>query len=276
MKQRKRRLYIIVISIVCMVLGAFCIGIGLAKGGDLRYLHVGKDTVSWWPFHGNIGVGVYVDDNTDDGNKEKWEESLSDISSLTLEVAYGDVKIQRGSENKLSFRDIDRDDVTLEQADGQLTIRVENERVFDGSDEEVVVTLTDRQYENIRIVNQLGDIDIKDVYAKHMDIDEKMGDISLKNIMCADLLIEQSAGDIDVEGQLKGNSVIRNSMGDIDVKIEGRQSDYRYKVKNSLGDTEIQEREYEGMCDIEEGNPSSSNYVQIHSKMGDIELAFRQ
>lgn len=31
---------LVVVSVVLMVLGSLCIGVGIAKGGDLRYLHV--------------------------------------------------------------------------------------------------------------------------------------------------------------------------------------------------------------------------------------------
>ena len=63
-------------------------------------------------------------------------------------------------------------------------------------------------------------------------------------------------------------------MGDIEVQVHGSQEDYRYKVKNSMGDTQIQQHDYDVHCDVEEGNSSSKNYIQLHSSMGDIELHF--
>ena len=48
MKKHRGIRTLVVVSVVLMVLGSLCIGVGIAKGGDLRYLHVDKDTVDWW------------------------------------------------------------------------------------------------------------------------------------------------------------------------------------------------------------------------------------
>ena len=67
---------------------------------------------------------------------------------------------------------------------------------------------------------------------------------------------------------------MKSSMGDIMIHVRGDQKDYRYRVKNTMGDTQIQNREWELSCDAEEGNRSSDNYLQLHSSMGDIDLQF--
>ena len=56
MKKHRGIRTLVVVSVVLMVLGSLCIGVGIAKGGDLRYLHVDKDTVDWWPFNGSFGI----------------------------------------------------------------------------------------------------------------------------------------------------------------------------------------------------------------------------
>ena len=58
---------LVVVSVVLMVLGSLCIGVGIAKGGDLRYLHVDKDTVDWWPFNGSFGI--QLGDSFDPGRR---------------------------------------------------------------------------------------------------------------------------------------------------------------------------------------------------------------
>lgn len=134
--------------------------------------------------------------------------------------------------------------------------------------------MKDKQYERISVEDKLGDIQLKNLSAKHITIEEKLGDITLEHIVSKDLAIAQSAGDIEVDGQLYGNSVVKSSMGDITIHVRGDQKDYRYRVKNTMGDTQIQNREWELSCDAEEGNRSSDNYLQLHSSMGDIDLQF--
>ena len=284
MRKHKGIRALVLVSVIFMILGSLCIGVGIAKGGDLRYLHVGKDTVSWWPFRGTFGIqlgdhfGVaswQEDENVTTGNR--WEQKLKDIKSLTLEIQLGDVRIERGNENKITFLDIREKDVTIQQEQASVSVKVDNSDVMRGDhDDTVIITLKDTQYERIRIDNKLGDVQVSNLSAKHISVEEKLGDISLENITSSDLSVLQSAGDIDVEGRLLGNSVVKNSLGDIDVTIRGDQKDYRYKVKNSMGDTQIQDREWEVHCDVEEGNQSSGNYLQIHSSMGEIDLYFEK
>ncbi len=75
-----------------------------------------------------------------------------------------------------------------------------------------------------------------------------------------------------MDGQLYGNSVVKSSMGDITIHVRGDQKDYRYRVKNTMGDTQIQNREWELSCDAEEGNRSSDNYLQLYTAVWGISI----
>ena len=232
---------LVVVSVVLMVLGSLCIGVGIAKGGDLRYLHVDKDTVDWWPFNGSFGIqlGDSFDftswEEEKHSYKERWDQSLQEVESLSLDVSLGDVRIERGKENKITFLDIRKEKVNIKQEKGNVTVTVDNPDISKGNrnrNDTIIVTLKDKQYERIYVE------------------------------------------DIEVDGQLYGNSVVKSSMGDITIHVRGDQKDYRYRVKNTMGDTQIQNREWELSCDAEEGNRSSDNYLQLHSSMGDIDLQF--
>ena len=281
MKKHRGIRIAVIVSIILMIMGSLCIGVGIASGGDLRYLHVGKDTVSWWPFQGTFGIGFgdydtafWLDDDETD-TASRWEQHLQEVTSLTLDIRLGDVRIERGSENKISFLHIRKQDVSVDNKQGVITAKVENSDVLRNNRKDaVIITLKDAQYDRIQIDNKLGDVQIHNLSARHIGVEEKLGDISLKDIISNDLTIKQSAGDIEVEGRLMGNSIIKSSMGDIEVQVHGSQEDYRYKVKNSMGDTQIQQHDYDVHCDVEEGNSSSKNYIQLHSSMGDIELHF--
>ena len=254
MKKHRGIRTLVVVSVVLMVLGSLCIGVGIAKGGDLRYLHVDKDTVDWWPFDGSFGIqlGDSFDftswEEEKHSYKERWDQSLQEVESLSLDV---------------------------KQEKGNVTVTVDNPDISKGNrNDTIIVTLKDKQYERISVEDKLGDIQLKNLSAKHITIEEKLGDITLEHIVSKDLAIAQSAGDIEVDGQLYGNSVVKSSMGDITIHVRGDQKDYRYRVKNTMGDTQIQNREWELSCDAEEGNRSSDNYLQLHSSMGDIDLQF--
>lgn len=283
MKKHRGIRALILVSIALMILGSLCIGVGIAKGGDLRYLHVGKDTVDWWPFKGSFGIQL---DNTlsftswedeEYSYNERWDQPLQEVKSLSLDIRLGDVRVERGKENKITFLDIRKETVKVKQEKGVVTITVDNPEVFKGNrDDTVIITLKDTQYERIHINNKLGDVQLASLSAKHISVEEKLGDITLENIVSRDLTIAQSAGDIEVDGQLYGNSVVKNSMGDIVIHVRGSQKDYRYRVKNTMGDTQIQNRGWELQCDTEEGNRSSNNYLQLYSSMGDIDLQFER
>ena len=198
----------------------------------MRYLHVDKDTVDWWPFNGSFGIqlGDSFDftswEEEKHSYKERWDQSLQEVESLSLDVTLGDVRIERGKENKITFLDIRKEKVNIKQEKGNVTVTVDNPDISKGNrnrNDTIIVTLKDKQYERISVEDKLGDIQLKNLSAKHITIEEKLGDITLEHIVSKDLAIAQSAGDIEVDGQLYGNSVVKSSMGDITMFAEIRR-----------------------------------------------------
>lgn len=272
MNKNRGKKVVIIIAFSCILLGAVLVGAGFAQGGNLRYLSINSETVSWWPFkHSSLGIGFDFDDTSG----SDYEERLGTIHSIQIDSDASDIIIRRGSENKVSYRAHKKKYVTCRNDNGVLTIKVDHNNVLHNVSTKVIVELKDDQLDKLFIDNDLGDLDIKDIHAKNMDIRMSLGDIEVKNVMTEKLSIDQKCGDIEVEGRLLNQTNITNKLGETDVKINGNRNEYRYEINNSLGDTEVLGSDHEFSADIEGGNNNAKHFVSIDNKLGDIEFDIR-
>ena len=77
----------LIISIICVIIGAFCIGMGIVQNGDIAYLRVDNQTAPWWPFHGSFGI--HLEEVAEDISKTKtFSQTFDDVDKLELNVRY--------------------------------------------------------------------------------------------------------------------------------------------------------------------------------------------
>ena len=274
MKKYKGMKITAIIGLVFLLLGAGCIGAGIVKGGSLRYLQVNSDTLSWWPFP-NIGVGINT--KLDYSKRQSYEEALQDVKSVEINADLGDITVKRGSSNRISYKTVKKEYVKIQNIDGYLTIDIDHPSKLNVNNKvtQLTLELSDALYERIFVDTQLGDLDILGVRTKALEVHLNLGDLDVKNIYSEGTNIDLSCGDLDVEGELLNETRIENDLGESDVKLRGNRDEYRYEVKNNLGDSEILGHENEFNCNMQGGNQGAKNHVVIENSLGDIEFDIR-
>lgn len=274
MKKHKKSKIIVVIAIICLLMGSIFVGVGLAKGGSLRYMSLNSNTVSWWPFrHGDFEFSF---GNTFGNEKYTYSENIDNISSLHISIDIGDVEIRRGGQNKVTFKGIDKEYINFKNSGGKLDIEVNNSSILKMNNHgSVLIYVQDKVYDSIRISNSLGDVELQNIQAREFDIDTKLGDLDLEGITSEKLTVDQKCGDISIEGRLLGNTQIQNKLGETDIEVNERMEEYYYTVKNSLGDTSIQDNDYDLNANISGGRADAKNSLRVENSVGDVSIEFR-
>lgn len=264
---------LVIAAVLLTLLGGAFIGVGIAQGGSLRYLHVGKDTASWWPFSGTFGIGY--DGAWEEEHYQSWKRSLPHNEDLSLDISIGDIVFQEGETQEIQFQNFNKEDVTIKQEHQTTKIKVKGEGAFlHNNHKKVIVTMPKKAFKKIEIDNKMGDITMDNLYVDKLEIEVKMGDIKVHHLVSKALQVENKAGDIEIFGNLTGRSEIENKMGDITVAVKGKAEDYFMHVQTKMGDTSINGSSYEGSSDIRQGKENSANQIRMEAKMGDVKLRF--
>jgi predicted RecB family endonuclease len=223
-----------------------------------------------------------------DGHTKKGSQSLEGtLNSIELNGDAFDVTIQKGNENKVSYRSKYKPEISL--VNGRLTIKehTSKRRFFFARALSVTITVKD-DLDTITLNSKQGDIDIKSIKAKNMMIETKAGDIDIADCEGENLFVDTKAGDIDITRGNIQNIKVESSAGDIDCDrtlfttlkcnllagdcdIKGQEdlSDYSYNLEVKFGDLDVNGTSYSKRY-VKEG---SAKRIDIEVKAGDIDIS---
>lgn len=98
------------------------------------------------------------------------------------------------------------------------------------------------------------------------------GEIIINNLSAVNAKFNCSMGSIYVKGILKGTNQAVCSMGTIDLDLEGRQEDYNYTGKCSMGTVSINNSNYTGVNQNFEKDNDADNDISINCSVGTVNL----
>lgn len=129
-----------------------------------------------------------------------------------------------------------------------------------------------------------GEISLEKLTCKNMDINVGAGDLQVKKFVVTDKLelaigagnveikdgeykdvkVECGVGNLELCGKVTGNVTGHCGMGDMELKLQGKESDYNYKLACGLGQIEINDTKY--------SNLSGSKKIQNENAIGTVDL----
>lgn len=287
MKKRRSIKKLVIAAIACLIIGSMMIGAGLIQGGDISYLHIGKDNTKWWPWDMSIGVlntdigdidigDIDVGDNDLFHKKDTktWNVALHDTKDLEIVMDIGDVMIKKGSVSQVRFVDMRSEDVTVKEEKGKQKIIVKHPKNWNSKiDGHIEVSLSEDDL-TLDVDMDLGDIEIEDLHFAKLSVDCALGDINLNHVTTANCEIDQNAGDILMNGTFLNQTEVENDLGDIDITIIGKEDEYNLKIDNDLGTTSIGDEQHSGSSEIKQ-NKKAKHTLSVSNHMGDIDIQFR-
>ena len=187
-----------------------------------------------------LGRSIYLK-STEVTETYNIEESYTDIK---IEGKYLDVSIYlSNNENKVVYSENKKVTIETKVIDGVLTINQNNNRkfydmLFDFSDFEVNLYLTEELINSLNIKGKVGDIEINKGFTfSNVDISNSTGDVELKSNVKNNLSISNSTGDIEIENSnVSGSLNIETKTGDIELSNTNCN---KLDIKVSTGDTEL-------------------------------------
>lgn len=292
MKKHKGMKATFIISILCIMIGAFCVGMGIVQDGSIAYLHVDNETADWWPFRGSFGINLgELTDNT--AATYEFSQTFDDVNKLELDVVAITTTIRVGNSNSLHFYNIKKDQVSVSSTSNSLKIQSKNRRFMDKARLDITVRKADilkkldidvaaghlaadgLRIKDLIVEGDATDVEMDDIQVQRkMELSARAGSIVMKNMMSAHSELDVQAGSVELYGDFQGKTKIECEAGSVDLYLQGKEDSYGYKIKNKIGSVELGKHDYSGLSnEISERN-SASNQLEIDCEAGSVEVHF--
>ena len=199
-------------------------------------------------------------------------EGIENFASVNLDLTSMDVKIEKSSENAISYRLQDAKKQKLDYSVDNEVLNVKemiSDKHFVGHDdnEVIIYTTNDSLVVNGNLV--AGDVELKDVAMKNSRITTVSGDISIQNGNLSNCTLIRTSGDIELDGHqiISGDNTLNSTSGDISVE---NINDVSINASTTSGDIEIGEDELTGSVNRVLGTNNAT--LTLNSTSGDIEV----
>ena len=197
-------------------------------------------------------------------------EKTEAFTSVNLDLTSMDVRIEKSSENAISYRLQDAKKQKLEYSvdHGVLTVKetISNKHFVGHDDNEVIIyTTNDSLVVNGNLV--AGDVEIQNLTMKDSRITSVSGDISIENGSLNNCSFITTSGDIEFDGQLTGDNSLTTTSGDVSVE---NIHDVSITASTTSGDIEIGEDEFSGSVNQVLGSNNAT--LTLNTTSGDIEI----
>lgn len=242
--------------IIVIILVLVCIA-----GGSFLAIHLITNT--------NIDIGK-VSEEISIAKEPLNHEGIENFTSVNLDLISMDVKVEKSSENAISYRLQDAKKQKLEYSvqNGVLTVKeiVSDKHFVSHDDNEVIIyTTNDSLSVNGNLV--AGDVEIQNLTVNDSRVTSVSGDISIENSNLNNSTFVTTSGDIEFDGQLTGDNSLETTSGDVSVE---NISNVSVTTSTTSGDIEIGEEELTGSVTRVLGTNSAT--LTLNTTSGDIEV----
>jgi hypothetical protein len=243
-----------------------------------------------------------------------YEESYSDVSSIDMDIEYGEVKIVDGDSFSIDATRIPEDGLeSYVDTDGTWVIRQNSEGnnfidffglhismgrflTWDGDlTPRITITLPrDFVAEDISVVIKAGDVEVDKIHAAtgsfnlsagrlavkeleitdHSDYIIGAGQMILQNVTVSNITVDCGVGDVTIEGNVIGDSDITCNVGNVELDIEGEEEDYSYDISSSIGNIDIDNNNYHSISNRIINNDDAKNNLSLNCEIGNISVDF--
>ena len=197
-------------------------------------------------------------------------EKTEAFTSVHLDLTSMDVRIEKSSENAISYRLQDAKKQKLEYSvdQGVLTVKETiSDKHFVGHDDNEVILYTTNDSLTVNGNLVAGDVEIQNVALKDSRVTSVSGDISIENGSLNNCSFITTSGDIEFDGQLTGDNSLTTTSGDVSVENIDNVS---VSASTMSGDIEIGEDEFSGSVNQVLGSNNAA--LTLNTTSGDIEI----
>lgn len=235
---------------------------GVHIGGEDGF-HVDSGGVSIGGDHG-IHVGHHSESGHSDRKQLLQSGELTDITSVEVDVDWGDVWIQEGEAFAVSLDwNVNNYNMSYEVEDGVLKVEDESWGSFKTAADivtacKVLVTVpSGAALEKLDLSTAMGNIEVDAaVTAKKACLSTNLGDVNCLGLQARELEAE-------------------SDLGDVRLHLPGTREDYTWELETNMGDLLLDgEKQTGGIGTITNRGGSGKNQVEATTALGSIEVNF--
>lgn len=246
---KKGFIIVIILVLVCIV------------GGSFLAIHLITNT--------NIDIDK-VSEEISIAKEPLNHEGIENFTSVNLDLISMDVKVEKSSENAISYRlqDVKKQKLEYSVQNGVLTVKeIVSDKHFVGHDDNEVIIYTTNDSLSVNGNLVAGDVEIQNLTVNDSRVTSVSGDISIENSNLNNSTFVTTSGDIEFDGQLTGDNSLETTSGDVSVE---NISNVSVTASTTSGDIEIGEEELTGSVTRVLGTNSAT--LTLNTTSGDIEV----
>jgi hypothetical protein len=280
----------------CAIAFAILLGIGIISGiANAAFAIV--SVVSGVSNHNNFNFNF----NNNNSKNEKtidFSETYSDVTSLDLDNATGELKIRIGDTFKVEAENVSENFEAKVNSNGKLTIRENRNKIeffwfqFDGfnsPNSKITVYLpVDFVAEEAKINTGAGTVSVEGLKAEYLLISAGAGNISGSNLVADEVKIEGGVGNVNfsdvnfadadfdcgvgnlyIEGVLLGENKIDCGVGEVDLDLKGDVDDYDLDIDSGVGTVRLNG---EKIRDSRNSNSGADNSIKVDGGVGNVKI----
>jgi hypothetical protein len=272
-----------------------------------------------------LGIGLIIVSiasglSWDDVYKETWEEhadlvnmseSYEGVENLDIDIDYGKVKIEQGTEFSISAENIRKDELKSYVEDGTWHIKEDNSRHYDflGIDfhlgdgriwndhfaPRITVTLPEGfEASDFTLKVGAGSVAVDEVYAVKGNFSVDAGEIDINQLTISDeskytvgtgkmtlseakvnnIIVDSGVGSVDINGEVNGENDIKCGVGSVNLNLDGTEEEYSYDVSCGIGNISIDGHSYKNIDGEVIDNDAADNSLKLDCGIGHISVDF--
>ncbi|MBQ9886851.1 MAG: DUF4097 family beta strand repeat protein [Lachnospiraceae bacterium] len=236
----------------------------------------------------------------------KYEE-YKNVDSISFEISAGDYEISQGEAFSIRYPEYEGSDFeTFVDADGMWHISgavYSKKSIFNfiplfgwHKNNKVYITIpADAEFSSVNVKLNAGNVEwqglsgngcIIEINAGNFEITDidlhkglelkcAAGNLTLNNCHAGNLDVKLDAGNAELNGEIDGDINVKSNMGNVELNLRGNLDDYNYKIEGSLGNIELNGKEYSGLSkEVTVDNGADKNLV-LKGNLGNIDVEIR-
>ncbi len=221
---------------------------------------------------------------------------LDDFTNINVFNDYGDVEIVTSDRYALETKVVEDGDVTYSIKDSTLTIETKSKKkdglqfgffnystpsikIYVPADAKLKTVVLDSNfgdttirglnYQQLNLIDDFGDIIIKDTTGDKTEIRQSFGDLTLQQFSSNGLVVDSKNGDIRIDGTLNGESAITSNFGDATLHLQNKKDELGFELQTSFGDLTVDKKEQNSkVSQLYKGD----NQLKVTLSNGDLQL----
>lgn len=196
------------LGLACTLLGGAAAGVGYVIGGEMMTMTLSNG------FH--LKVFPWGGENVAESR-----ETLSQFQNIDIQLDYGDLTIERGTQYAISITKSEHANVEFEVEDGVLTVKGPSTFtiLFGNTVGKCSVTVTvpaSARLERVEASSDLGIVKVRDIEAEEMILSSNLGDVTAENLTAQEIDLDADLGRLKATALHTKELRLKADLGDIE------------------------------------------------------------